>query len=243
MTDRDHTDWDDATLIRLLDGELSDEAAARIREAQEADPALRARLNELRSAGRRFSALAIDVPVPETPKPRLAPGDRAASGRAWILRLAAGMVLLAALGLASPQVRAWVVQGAERVAALLGAAGPPAPEAGPEGRSTIILSPTPRFLVEVASGVGGALVIRAVEGDEIRVTPPPGSRPALTVVPGGLRIADPGIRESEFLLELPGSVEAVEVRRGSGEVAIYHPGSVEPGTEWRLELDPGEGAP
>lgn len=198
MTREDAPDADvhDGDLIRWLDGDLTAGERARVDRALAADPALAARLEQLRTrAGRLTELLRATDPAPAAPAP-VVPGPESAGSvidlnAAWAARqgvaphvvrqyrpmpgtlraaIVAGMLLAGALLV--PPVRAWL-SGVLRPAVVDGNPGTPtvrapAPAAPIDSLGITFVTEAASFVIEFAAApAAGVLTIEWTDGDRV----------------------------------------------------------------------------
>jgi hypothetical protein len=232
---------DDGVIVRLLDGEPGDRAAADAHLA--ACPVCAERLATLRRRSLNLGALLAggDFAVPAAPRAPAAPVDelaarraaRGAPSRVW-LRAAAVAALVVGAGLFSSPLRAWIrdllggLGGAAPVAVQPAPAPSPDPAPATEARpASARIQFTPggdELTVEIARAqAGGALVLSAAPGAtaSAEVRGPAGTTPAaLLVLPAALRIANEPVSVAEYHVAVPASVQRVRVRIGGGAPVI-----------------------
>jgi hypothetical protein len=231
---------DDGAIVRLLDGEPGDRAAADAHLA--ACPVCAERLATLRRRSLNLGALLArgDFPVSATPRAPAAPVDelaarraaRGAPSRVW-LRAAAVVALVVSAGLFSSPVRAWIRDllgglGGAPVAVQPAPAPKPAPAPATEARpASARIQFTPggdELTVEIAHAqAGGALVLSAAPGAaaSAEVRGPAGTTPAaLLVLPAALRIANEPGSVAEYHVAVPASVQRVRVHIGGGAAVV-----------------------
>jgi uncharacterized protein (TIGR03437 family) len=238
----------DGRLVRLLDGEVSAEERAELLELLESSPEARARYDELRAVSSRLSHLLEQEATP--PVPDLAPPQRSvvrgrrSGARVW-LQLAAGVVLLLAVGLTVEPVRAWLTTGVQRVVELFAPqeSDPAAedlvtPEQGTESPSTVRFLPAdPVFAVEVRSPQpDGVLIVESVsDGGEVTASVVAGAGETLVVLPSGLGITNTAESTADYRVSVPSRLTSVEVRIDGVVVATLSPG--DPPGRWEIPLD------
>lgn len=250
---------DDGAIVRLLDGEPGDRAAADAHLA--ACPVCAERLATLRRRSLNLGALLTrgDFPVPATPQAPAAPqtpaapvdelaarrAARAAPSRVW-LRAAAIAALVVSAGLFSSPVRAWIrdllggMGGGAPVAVQPAPAPAPVPatEARPASARIQFTLGGDELTVEIARAqAGGALVLSAAPGAtaSAEVRGPADTTPAaLLVLPAALRIANEPGSVAEYHVAVPASVQRVRVRIGGGGAVVVEAAELAGGR--RVEL-------
>jgi anti-sigma-K factor RskA len=222
---------DDAELVRYLDGELSPIERARVERDIAADTAVASRLAALRQRTAGLQALlAHGDPHMEAPRVLLAHRARAPRA-ATLLRAAAIVLAVLALGMLVPPVRAWVAASFARIAG----SAPPSGEATP-----LTASPSAAGALRITFAVHGDAFQVAVdypqaegtisirrtaattdEGAQRGAAEIHGAADAdMLVLPGVLRIRNqPGDRAS-YSVVLPERVTDVTIRIGNREWTV-----------------------
>lgn len=238
----------DSRLVRLLDGEVSATERAELLELLESSQEARARYDQLQAVSSRLSQLLDQEATPRVP-PLSLPERRRIRGRhsgggMW-LRIAAGVVLLLAVGLTVDPVRAWLTTGVQRVVELFayqessstGEEGV-APDQETESPSSVSFVPAgPVFAVEVrALQPTGMLIVESVsDSGEVTASIVAGARETLVVLPSGLGITNTGESTADYIVSVPSRLASVEVRIDGVVVATLSPG--DPPGRWEIPLD------
>jgi hypothetical protein len=239
----------DGRLVRLLDGEVSPEERAELLQLLESSPEARARYDRLGAISSRLSHLLeqdATPPLPDLAPPKQPLGrQRRSMGRVW-LQLAAGVVLLLAVGLTVQPVRAWLMTGVQRVVELFAPEEPaPTPEAvvtpeqGMESPSTVSFQPAdPLFSVEVRTPQpDGLLIVESGPDDgDVTASVVAGAGETLVVLPSGLGISNTAESTANYRVSVPSRLASVEVRIDGVLVATLSPG--EPPGRWEIPLVP-----
>lgn len=237
----------DGRLIRFLDGELEPEERREIEELMGRSPDVRERYEQLQAIAVDLSEGLAGEGLP--PTPALALPDRADSGRRagvggasrrW--RAAAVVALLVGVGVTVQPVRAFLATGATRLLDLLGSQEPAPVEAPPptpvaDRPSTVRFTPEGAVFVvtlEHAQTTGSIQINSADAFTEITASVLDGRGESLVVLPGELRISNGPGSVADYRLEVPRSLERVDVRVEGTSLTSLRPGEA-PGT-WTLPL-------
>lgn len=229
----------DGWLIRLLDREVDDLKAVRLRRHLAGCPECARRYHNLRAASEFISQrlLEIDVRPPEGRAPPVIPlRPRRGRGRsgftvpAWG-RAAAAVALLATTALAVPPVRAWVSDQWQRLAG-----GPraeettPAPGLSPTGpatapadaREAVAFAPlADRVTISLERlQTDGVLWLRALEVDEFTVAEHGRSDAGLTVLPDAVHLDNRADGVGGYVVTVPSYLGEVRVRIAGGPVEV-----------------------
>jgi hypothetical protein len=218
----------DAELIRYLDGELDGAAAARVDAALATHPPTRERLEQLRRRGERVGDLLRqtdpDVPAALATNPFRTTASGNANGSAnWLLRAAAVLLIAAGAITLVPPLRAWVVDGVQRVL-----------ERDPVdsiAASSSVVPDTFDVAFDVQSTLDFELLMWQREGTlRIRVaeaataTAQIHTRSGLEefyVIPGGVRVNNANSSIADYELVVPTTVRMIRVTIGGDRVAEY----------------------
>ena len=227
-------EMNDAVLIRYLDGELTEGAAAALEARILAAPEARERLEALRRRSAGLTALLAEVAPSEAEvrssyeamRPALtrapADGGRVRPRRSSTARWAAAAALLLGVTLAVPPLRAWMVERAMGLLERVGVAPPASSEAGGTGEPAAGGPAAASVAFEVAGEVlaievlhpGGRLLVSsragAAGGAELR-----GAR-EVVVLPGVLTVEDRASPATTYQLVVPASVRTLRLRVGEG---------------------------
>lgn len=247
-TDRHPTDGE---LVRLVDGE---DDADDVREHVAACDRCRSRLRRLRRRSEGLSRLleATD-PLVRTPATRSDESDDEAGGRGagWVprrrwTRIAAGVALLLAAGMAFQPVRAWVVDRARDVVERLRSGTAEDSGAAPSAdRAVVSFVPDgPNLVIRVDRRQrGGELrLVAAHDRREVRasvVGASDGPDASLTVLPSGLRILNRPGSGSSYRVVVPSSLAEVRVQIADRPTARVAGDELRRGRDWSWALGPG----
>jgi len=231
---------DDADLIRWLDGELDDDERARVDDAVARDPALAARLEQLRGRAARLSALlqgtdpdlAVVAGVSHAPVAKVIELNAAWAARqgmpartvpppqpvpGW-LQAAAIIALLLSASLLVPPVRAWIV-GLLRPADGPGTFTPivatPAAALPIDTLGIRFESAATTFTIEFATApAAGTLSVEWQDVDSVLAErySAGGGEELMRIDEGLLRIRNAAASTADYRVVLPGRVAAVTVR-------------------------------
>lgn len=241
----------DGRLVRLLDGEAGPEERREIEELLERSPDVRERYEQLRAIAVDLSEGLAGEGLPPTPALDLL--ERAASGRRTGMRgvsrrwrAAAVVALLVGVGVTVQPVRAFLATGATRLLDLLTSQEPAPVEAPPatpvaDRPSTVRFAPEGAVFVvtlEHAQTAGSLQITAADAAAEITASVLDGSGESLVVLPSELRISNGPGSVADYRLEVPRTLERVDVRVEGTSLTSIRPGEA-PGT-WMLPL--GDGA-
>ncbi len=219
---------DDAALIRYLDGESTADEQRAIDAAAAADPDFAARLDRLRARSERLHALLADadptVPpalrtfTPGTPQSTadvvpLRPASARPAASVW-LRAAMITLLAAAAALMVPPLRAWVVDGLERVGLLSGGEAMPAPVTAPVdtlGISGFEMAAEFTIDVDHAQREGRLTVRIAANAEPQAELHTRGGGESFFVLPDGLRIVNREASTADYMVILPVGARSIRV--------------------------------
>jgi hypothetical protein len=249
MTTNKHDDTPsiiDGRLVQLLDGEVDESERATLLDLVASDDAVRARFERLSATSAELTdGLGAEpvppLPVMELPNSTQAPrrGLGALPGR-W--QAAAAALVLVSAGLTVEPVRAWLVEGASRIADMLVPQEAPtqtsAPVAEPVLPSTVSFLPGDGAVfvidIEVAQETGVLHVEVAPDRRQVTASVVNGNGEALVVLPDGLRITNREGSTADYRISVPADLGPVQVRVEGQVVTTLD--STDPSGSWQVLL-------
>lgn len=214
-----HDHLADATLVALIDNQLSDSREAR--DHLSGCAKCTERLNELTAASRILSTSLPEVRIPQLgmPQPRVTARRRIGIPAA----IAASFLIVATAAAASTSFRHWV---SRQFAAPEAAAPPPevrVPAPAPKTGMSVSFAPTDSQLVIQVdhSQDAGTMEISISSSDRISARVAGDSAVAeLMILPGRLRIANTKLSSSDYRISVPTSIRVIRVAIAGRETAV-----------------------